>query len=397
MAPEPEVKPDHLARELPNLDALRTFAVLLVFFFHLASVTHGLIGKPMVILGVDWEPVGRAGVLLFFVHTSFVLMQSIARSKSSIGAFYARRAFRIYPLSIICVLGVLAFRIPVMPLLEFSWPGWRMVAANLLLAQNISGYASVTPPLWSLPYEVQMYLALPFIFKAITHARRGIHIAVALCVFALIAALGANTIPHGNLLYYGPCFMGGVLGFSVFRGGRISRGYIPPLAGASLLIFFTAAFIIAMDVLSVPTWGLSKTQPILSCIMCSSVGLLIPFWKQSESRLANVLFKTVAKYSYGIYLTHLSVMWFCFVKLAAPTSVRCIVFLVLSTTLPALCYHLVEDPMMRLGKRITHRSLSASAVLPAPPQLLQSAVASSDFLAPSPVTEPGAQLPVHEG
>jgi len=36
--------------------------------------------------------------------------------------------------------------------------------ANVLLLQNVTMSGSVVIPLWSLPYEIQMYLVLPAIF-----------------------------------------------------------------------------------------------------------------------------------------------------------------------------------------------------------------------------------------
>ena len=77
--------------DLPNLDLLRTVAVLLVFVGHL-MLTAGVRG-----LG----DVGRFGVLIFFVHTSLVLMLSMERLGLTGGrlyfAFLIRRFFRIYP------------------------------------------------------------------------------------------------------------------------------------------------------------------------------------------------------------------------------------------------------------------------------------------------------------
>ena len=54
-------------------------------------------------------------MLLFFVHTSLVLMYSMQRSPLRGGAlfrdFYIRRFFRIYPLSILTVLAAVALHL----------------------------------------------------------------------------------------------------------------------------------------------------------------------------------------------------------------------------------------------------------------------------------------------
>src|SRR5215475_12688960 len=90
-----------------NLDLLRAIAVLLVLTQHL-----------MVRLYIDhvwWIPsncLGWFGVLLFFVHTTLVLMESLERQQEGIfGPFYLRRFFRIYPLSIFAVAVVCWFHL----------------------------------------------------------------------------------------------------------------------------------------------------------------------------------------------------------------------------------------------------------------------------------------------
>src|ERR1700744_2238219 len=95
-------RPDFAA----NLDILRSFAVSLVLLAHTIDVVaykHHLEG------GSEYtECFGRLGLLLFFVHTSLVLSYSLARIPARgwelFRTFMVRRVFRLYPLSIFCVL-----------------------------------------------------------------------------------------------------------------------------------------------------------------------------------------------------------------------------------------------------------------------------------------------------
>ena len=81
------------------MDLLRSVAVLVVFFTHYFDLQYGF-GATWTLL---WH-LGQLGVLIFFVHTSLVLMWSLERSSLQRGKlvapFFLRRAFRIYPLSI---------------------------------------------------------------------------------------------------------------------------------------------------------------------------------------------------------------------------------------------------------------------------------------------------------
>ncbi|MCU1238339.1 MAG: acyltransferase 3, partial [Candidatus Solibacter sp.] len=95
-------------------------------------------------------------------------MQSLARLKlesvALIFAFYIRRIFRVYPLSIFTVLAVLALKIPAASPYPFEFPSLTALLSNLALCQNLTLSQSVTGPLWSLPFEVQMYGLLPILF-----------------------------------------------------------------------------------------------------------------------------------------------------------------------------------------------------------------------------------------
>lgn len=348
LAPGP-VQPGRLAYHLPNLDLLRAFAVLLVFSYHLFDA----LGSSALLGQFDLEPIGRAGVLLFFVHTSFVLMQSMDRSPSSVGEFYARRAFRIYPLSIAVVVLVLALQIPRNPAVSFVWPGWKAVVANLLLVQNLFDYKSIANPMWSLPYEVQMYLSLPIIYRVLRAASYRAWAVAGWWAGAWGASLLASYLPHGNLVYYAPCFMGGIVGFALLKSRPIAEERrIGAMAGAALLILITVGFAVAMWLSSTPSFAVTKRQSVFACAACTLVGLLIPFWRQWEHRLTNQIFHTIAKYSYGLYLTHQSLIWVCFVHFKAmPLVVRWLSFALLTPLIPVLCFHLIEHPMIEWGRR----------------------------------------------
>jgi peptidoglycan/LPS O-acetylase OafA/YrhL len=89
---------------------------------------------------------GRFGVLLFFVHTSLVLMLSMRRLGLAglrlYTTFMVRRIFRIYPLSILTVALVIAFHIPFAPWFSgamgaYAWPGWLELLSNLTLIQTL--------------------------------------------------------------------------------------------------------------------------------------------------------------------------------------------------------------------------------------------------------------------
>jgi peptidoglycan/LPS O-acetylase OafA/YrhL len=64
----------------------------------------------------------------------------------------------------------------------------------------------------------------------------------------------------------------------------------------------------------------------------------------------------IAKYSFGVYLTHLQVIWLCFVILRGHSLVLQWTLLVtLSIGIPMLLYHLVEEPLIKAGGVVSRR------------------------------------------
>ena len=61
--------------------------------------------------------------------------------------------------------------------------------------------------------------------------------------------------------------------------------------------------------------------------------------------------RLVARYSYGIYLTHIICIWLAFVVCAAqPWAVQWLIFLTTVVALPVMLYHTIEAPMIATGR-----------------------------------------------
>ena len=125
-----------------NLDLLRAIAVLLVLAQHLCRRFY------VDQLGwVQTSSIGYFGVLLFFVHTSLVLMYSM-EGWQLLKNFHIRRIFRIYPLSLIAVLAALALQVDsdingVRGLSHGQLPGKLTIFSNVLLIQNLTYAKSI--------------------------------------------------------------------------------------------------------------------------------------------------------------------------------------------------------------------------------------------------------------
>ena len=331
--------------ESANLDFLRAGAVMLVLCQHLCRRLY--IHQ---VLWIDTSSLGRFGVLLFFVHTSLVLMQSMARSEQRgwplIRAFYIRRLFRIYPLSILVVLFALAFRLDsdingVAGLSRGSFPGRLSIVSNLLLLQNLFHIKSIVNVLWSLPFEVEMYVLLPFLFLRLTRTRR-IWLLVPLWCGSLAAALiqpQVRVLSSLSILAFSPNFLSGVIAFMIPRAERIASHWWPVFVLA-LICIFTA-----------------HPSMTLGWLLCLILGCLIPRFQELNAAPLRALTSRIAKYSYGIYLTHQFSIWIAFGLMAsASVWIRVPMLLGLLISLPFVVYHGVEKPMIDWGMRLATRN-----------------------------------------
>lgn len=318
----------------PNLDLLRGMAVLMVLFDHLCRHFYlDRVGR----FGVT--DLGTFGVLLFFVHTALVLMQSMGRSGFTglnlMKNFYIRRFFRIYPLSILTVLAAVALHLhangrgivfgPRPQPLEF--------ASNLLLAQNLTYSDSIVGPLWSLPIEVQMYLLLPFLFFWRKPPLWALVLLWGVCgAFGhfpqTVAALGWFT-----LLLYVPNFLPGIIAFNMPER-RIIPSYLWPPFVLSLAFLYTL-----------------NPSRRTGAGLCLLLGLMIPLFQEITFFPLKLISKSIATYSYGIYLAHSFCIW-----LALTLFHSWMLFVAMIVVLPVALYHGIERPAIELGTKLAGKA-----------------------------------------
>jgi peptidoglycan/LPS O-acetylase OafA/YrhL len=308
---------------IPNLDLLRACAVLFV----LADHTLFRLGVRKIWM-TDMEWLGALGVFFFFVHTCCVLMSSLERHKGDglVWRFFVRRAFRIYPLSIVAVL--LAMIPPHAPALRtVDW------LANLGLVQNLTLSPNAFGTLWSLPVEIQMYLFLPFIFLCMRRSKRFWPLLALWAISIPIAVWEPYHVARAEVLAFVPAFLPGVMAYWLFRQ-HLQR---LPAWGVPILIA-----LITVGYLAHPGW----TFPAFAA--CLVLGLTMPLFRQISSSAINIVTFQLAKYSYGIYLSHsLLELWMTLTWRTLP------LYLLLVAAASIACYHVVEQPMIRLGQHLT--------------------------------------------
>jgi peptidoglycan/LPS O-acetylase OafA/YrhL/lysophospholipase L1-like esterase len=191
--------PDPFVTHRPGLDGLRGLAVAAVVAYH---------------LGYGWAGGGFLGVSLFFtlsgyLVTSVLLADHAATGRVQLGRFWARRARRILPASLLLLAGV-----SLVAGLLGSAPGlagdvraalgqvanWRFVVAH---RSYVDRFAAPSPlrHLWSLAIEEQLYVVLPLVaWAALRRSRRTLAFVLGvLCAASVVVQLALRGAPFDRV------------------------------------------------------------------------------------------------------------------------------------------------------------------------------------------------------
>ena len=281
-----------------NLDYLRAFAVLCVLFSHLISVFYR---QPSLRL----DGVGRIGVLFFFVHTSLVLLQSLekqGRRPGWVRRFYLRRAFRIYPLPIVCLLLCLILQIPGIPHGIFPPVDWKPLLIIYFLFRICSHRSIIRS--WPLVDFALRSADVCFTPRSFLSTCTGIETQrlinlTGLALFALALARVNYVWPKNlpELLSFLPCFMCGVIAWQV---QTLICPRLPAWTWPIALFSLSGLFVF---------WATPRQDMRLQWLLCLALGFLLPLFRQITHPLITYPARQIATYSYGIYLAHDPLLW----------------------------------------------------------------------------------------
>jgi len=220
----------------------------------------------------------------------------------------------------------------------------RDILSNLLLIQNVTGSTSIPAPLWSLPLEMQMYLLLPGFFLLARKLKSALTLA-GICALVTAALSVWMHFGHGYHLQYLPCFLPGILAYKLSL--RQGLGWAFP--GLAVLLFVSLTVFMML--------GTAQA----GWIVCFTLGAAIPQFADMSSRWLGRVSHRIARYSYGIYLTHYFCLWLAFVRLQfLPKAVQGFVFAAAVWLIPVVLYHFLELPLINVGRRLAEEGLMGS-------------------------------------
>jgi peptidoglycan/LPS O-acetylase OafA/YrhL len=368
----------------PELDALRFFAFLSVFLYHvLPSVevaNHAGWSRGAAWMAANFKIAGSFGVCLFFFLSSFLITELLVRERRSTGtvhvkAFYIRRVLRIWPLYF--------FFLFFGALLGQFVSGWHIEAPRLLAFLALLGNWYVAAvgqssnpiaPLWSISIEEQFYLTWPWLAKG---GGRTTILAVSLLLLP-ISWLTTYFLARSPRAPDQAIWFSSLAQFEFFALGALTalwlQGRVPRWKMTGRLIAVTAAgalWIVAEGFFHLRDSRLSS-GPLSSVIGYQLVGLgcalfLAGFLGISRSFTPRPLLY-LGKISYGLYVFHYlcrdiavailrqgahATRWTGRLQVLLHGSAVLAIALLFTIILAALSYRFLEQPFLRLKERFT--------------------------------------------
>lgn len=334
-----------------NFNLIRFVAATLVLFSHSFALSTGSSGsEPLrASIGMTW---GDIAVDVFFITSGFLIANSFF-TRSSIAVFLWSRVLRIYPALIVAVLFcVFAIGLSFTSLEPKEYLSHeqthRYLIKNIILVGGIEyslpGVFSENPfahavngSLWTMPYEVKMYILLTVIFSSLTLASRSIKF---LNYKPLITVLGISAITLHIVNYLEGLFEGQFLRlFSMFFIGAAIYVLRDKIFLSSRITALLLTLLVAASFIS---------KVLFFVIYCFALPLIIfglAYLLSGQVRSFNKL----GDYSYGLYIYAFPVQQSlaALIPSISVFSMIALSFLV-TCTFAALSWHLIEKRCLKL-------------------------------------------------
>jgi peptidoglycan/LPS O-acetylase OafA/YrhL len=360
-----------LPRYLPELDALRGFAILAVMFHHIGKNVPAL--HLVKIGGYGWT-----GVDLFFVLSGFLITGILLEAKGKphyFKNFYARRILRIWPLYFALLLFAFVLLPLVVPALRtrifedaYPWQSYPFFVQNWFSAKPIAfGPVGVT---WSLAIEEQYYLVWPILVLILS--RRALkYAAIGAFSFSVIVRL-LQTFGFLHLVIYTNT-LSRLDGIAL---GSLLAAVLPAASERSVRRVAMVVLPLSAVAVILTEWIFGEKTWFLYAGLALSFASLLCLSINSELLQHLRFIRYTGKISFGLYLLHVPV----FDTFRDPrfrsrlslfhSSVLNDLLLVFCMTaalylIASASWYFFESPILRLKRRFSENTRDVENLLPA--------------------------------
>ncbi len=297
----------------PDVEGLRAVAIVLVVLFH---------------AGLSGVSGGYVGVDVFFVISGFVITGVLLRERGSSGrtsmlAFYGRRARRIIPAATLAIVVTVVLTYAVLGVIsgdqtaiDGRWAAFFL--ANVHFAAEGTNYLSARQPpsplqnFWSLAVEEQFYFVYPTVFVAIAAVptRLSLRVKLALGLIAVTAVSFAWSVVQTGTNPTSAYFSPFTRAWELAVGALVAVATewllrLPPRIGAVLSWVGLAAICWSAFVFTSASAypGSLVAVPVLGAALVIAGGVPAPTWG-AEALLRLAPFGWMGRISYSLYLWH---------------------------------------------------------------------------------------------
>lgn len=338
-----------------NFNLIRMLAAYAVLFSHSYALTAGT-GDAEPGRGSIGLSLGTIAVHVFFLASGFLVSASLLNRRSVIEFAWAR-ALRIVPALVVMLLLVALALGPVftsLPPDAYLRDGrtWEYIVRNSLpvarMVFELPGVFEENPykgavngSLWTLPYEVRMYLALALLWVAAGWVRRG------------------RTTVFVGLIVLGALLTGGHVLVTHFAGRSVSEW-----SSLGFMFFVGASFYAFRDRVKLTwggflavllSWALTALEPVLFFpVYMATIGYALFFLAYVPGGIVRN-YNRLGDFSYGMYIYAFPVQQAVVASMpGASVAVVILISTFLTVPLAMLSWHLVEKRALNLkGSAVT--------------------------------------------
>jgi peptidoglycan/LPS O-acetylase OafA/YrhL len=355
----------------PELDALRFFAFLAVFYVHSAPSGYAQLGRygsllPGLLLAV--RNASAFGLCMFFLLSSYLITKLLSLEQAATGSihlksFYVRRVLRIWPLYLgfVALMWLLGRYQVFDPVETGQLLAFLLFAGNFYTARHGFSYNPIMP-LWSISIEEQFYFVWPTLAK---FGMRPLKWAAWVVLAAAVPAAwwihrSSGDVPRemftSSFVEFQFFALGALLALKFPSAGpRYSLG-----SRLGLLALGCAALLVASGPLHINDSGQTPLPwPLLSLgyeIMALGIVLIFLSVLGIDGRFVPNSLRYLGKISFGLYVFHFMSLRVCqniSKHYGMPTGFRFFGAALMTLALAALSYQFFEKPFLKLKSRFT--------------------------------------------
>lgn len=340
----------------PVVELYRGVAALMVMLCHYKWILFGA--------NSSWMGFLYTGVDFFFVISGFVFGPHVLSGKVSLGSFFVRRFFRIYPLYVLS-LGLYFFITPdVSEKMDY-------LLHHLAMLHTVSSREEAfffNPAFWSLPPEVEYYLLIPFLaffirtsiyrFALVVILALGVHLMV---FFALSGNGNSKLILILSVHLPGLLieFLIGAFAFFVFKSKALDYFKVaaPIFVSAIGVLIFLGWYFVEFGDVGIGRHPVFKVLFNVFCAVAYAIVLVVSA-SVMRGRVLAPLFVKIAIFggqiSFGVYVFHNATPRF-FDGVDMLPLIKVFLCVVLTIVVSFVVNFVYEGPIQRYGIRLSKK------------------------------------------